>query len=84
MVKPSDNSPPSPPTFQTAEATGTTSNGDLYEALNNLERERILDALKSSRGNQTKAARILGITERVMGLRLKKYGIYPKQFSTKR
>ena len=71
-----------PPTLQTAEATGTTSGGDLHETLNNLERELILDALKSSRGNKTKAARILGISERLMGLRVKKHNINPKRFST--
>jgi Nif-specific regulatory protein len=84
MVKPSDNAPAPPTISQTADATGTTSTGDLYEALHNLERERILDALRFSRGNQTKAARLLGITERVMGLRVKKYGIEPKRFSTKK
>jgi Nif-specific regulatory protein len=73
-----------PPTLQTAEATGTASGGNLQETLDNLERELILDALKSSRGNKTKAARLLGITERLMGLRVKKYGITPKRFSTKK
>ncbi|MCX8012278.1 MAG: sigma 54-interacting transcriptional regulator, partial [Desulfobacterota bacterium] len=72
-----------PPTLQTAEATGTTTKGTLREMLDNMEREFILDALKSSRGNQTKAARMLGITERIMGLRIKKYRIDPKRFSTK-
>ncbi len=71
-----------PPTLQTAEATGTTSGGNFQETLNNLEREIILDALKSSRGNQTKAARALGLTERLMGLRVKKYTIDPKRFRT--
>jgi len=73
-----------PPTLQTAEATGTTTKGTLQEMLDNMEREFILDALKSARGNQTKAAQILGITERVMGLRVKKYGINPKRFATKK
>ena len=73
-----------PPTLQTAEATGTTTGGNLQETINNLERELILDALKSSRGNQTKAARLLGLTERLMGLRVKKHGIEPKRFSTKK
>lgn len=71
-----------PPTLQTAEATGTTSGGNFQETLNNLERELILDALKSSRGNQTKAAQTLGLTERLMGLRVKKYKIDPKRFRT--
>jgi len=71
-----------PPTLQTAEATGTISDGNLQEMLNNVEQELILDALKSSRGNQTKAAQTLGLTERLMGLRVKKYKIDPKRFRT--
>jgi Nif-specific regulatory protein len=71
-----------PPTLQTAEATGTISGSDFQETLNNLERELILDALKSSRGNQTKAAQMLGLTERLMGLRVKKYKIDTKRFRT--
>jgi len=71
-----------PPTLQTAEATGTTSGGNFQETLNNLERELILDALKSTRGNRTKAAHTLGLTERLMGLRVKKYKIDPKRFHT--
>lgn len=64
-----------PPTLQTAEASGTRYRGTLQAALDNLERELILDTLKSYRGNMAKAARELGITERVMGLRVKKHGI---------
>jgi Nif-specific regulatory protein len=71
-----------PPTLQTAEATGTISGSNFQETLNNLERELILDALKSSRGNQTKAAQMLGLTERLMGLRVKKYKIDTKRFRT--
>jgi len=68
-----------PPTLQTAEASGTAHVGTLHEMLDNVERELILDALKSSRGNMAKASRALGITERVMGLRVKKHGINPKR-----
>ena len=71
-----------PPTLQTAESTGTTNGGNFQETLNNLERELILDALKSTRGNRTKAAHTLGLTERLMGLRVKKYKIDPKRFHT--
>jgi Nif-specific regulatory protein len=49
-----------------------------------LERERIIEALQVLRRNKTKGARILGITERMMGLRVKRYDIDPKQFSTKK
>ena len=69
-----------PPTLQTAEATGTGHRGTLQESLDNLEREIILDALKSARGNMARAARDLGITERVMGLRVRKHGIDPRRF----
>jgi Nif-specific regulatory protein len=69
-----------PPTLQTAEASGTVHAGTLPEAVDNFERELILDALKSSRGNRAKAARALGISERLMGLRVKKHGIDPKRF----
>ena len=73
-----------PPTLQTAEATGTLPAGDLQAALDNLEREMILDALKSSRGNMAKAARALGITERLMGLRARKHGVDYRRFRTGR
>jgi Nif-specific regulatory protein len=69
-----------PPTLQTAEATGTTHRGPLQEALDELERELILDALKSSRGNMAKAARSLGLSERLIGLRVRKHGIQPRRF----
>jgi len=69
-----------PPTLQTAEASGTHPQNTLEEAIANLEEEFILDALKDSRGNMSKAARQLGVTERVMGLRVKKYKIDPRRF----
>lgn len=51
----------------------------LPEMLASLEKETITDALKRSRGNMAKAARMLGLTERVMGLRVAKFGIDPKK-----
>ncbi len=71
-----------PPTLQTAEASGTTINHALRETLNSIEKETIQDALKSSRGNAAKAARALGLTERQMGLRIRKYSINPGRFHT--
>jgi len=71
-----------PPTLQTAEASGTTHEGTLDGTLGNVERDLILDALKASRGNKAKAARALGISERIMGLRVKKFGIDPRRFRT--
>jgi Nif-specific regulatory protein len=69
-----------PPTLQTAEATGTVSVGPLQAALDNVEREMIIEALKTARGNMAKASQTLGITERLMGLRVRKHGIEPKRF----
>jgi Nif-specific regulatory protein len=56
------------------------SGSDLKARMTNTEREMVIDALKQSRGNMTKAARTLGITERMMGLRVVKYGINPRYF----
>jgi Nif-specific regulatory protein len=69
-----------PPSLQTAEATGTEFKGDLQTEIDNLEREMVFDALKSTRGNMAGAARQLGVTERVMGLRVDKYGIDFRRF----
>ncbi|HUW81525.1 MAG TPA: sigma 54-interacting transcriptional regulator [Phycisphaerae bacterium] len=73
-----------PPTLQTAEASGTTHDGTLKAALEQFERELIIEAIKSARGNKAKAARALGITERIMGLRVAKHGINPRRFRTSR
>ena len=73
-----------PPTLQTAEASDTAFKGRLDIMLENLERELILDSLKSARGNSAKATRALGITERIMGLRIQKYGIDTRRFRPSR
>jgi Nif-specific regulatory protein len=71
-----------PPTLQTAEASGTIHAEGLKESLDRFERELVIDALKTARGNMAKAARTLGLTERTMGLRVRKYGIVPRRFRT--
>jgi Nif-specific regulatory protein len=69
-----------PPTLQTAEASGTQFTGTLQATLDNLERELIVEALKAHNGNKTKAARALGTTERLLGLRVNKHQISPRRF----
>jgi len=69
-----------PPSLQTAEATDTGPRQGLKAQLQRLEHELVLDALKTSRGNMAAAARELQITERIMGLRVDKYGIDPTRF----
>jgi len=73
-----------PPSLQSAESTDTQVSGSLQESLDNVERELIMDALKSAKGNMAKAARMLDITERIMGLRIKKHGIDTRHFRTHR
>jgi len=71
-----------PPTLQTGEASGTAPKGTLQEAVDAMEHEMIAEALKSNRGVMAKAARQLGLTERTMGLRVRKHGIDPERFKT--
>jgi Nif-specific regulatory protein len=66
-----------PPTLQTAEASGTVVNASLGSAVEAFERSLIEDALKTTRGNRSKAARLLSTTERVISYKIKKYGIDP-------
>ncbi len=67
-----------PPTLQTAEYSGTIPKGTLKAMVESFEKEIILDALKSARGQMAKAARALGTTERILGLRVRKFRIQPK------
>lgn len=69
-----------PPSLQTSEETSKVIGNNLQATLDSMEKELILDALKETKGNMAKAARELGLTERVMGLRAKKYGIDPRRF----
>ncbi|MDL2226506.1 AAA family ATPase, partial [Deltaproteobacteria bacterium OttesenSCG-928-M10] len=47
----------------------------LAEALADLEKRLIGEALEHTKGNMSKAAEKLGTTERIMGLRMKEYGL---------
>ncbi len=47
----------------------------LKEKIKDLEREEILNALRECNWVMARAARKLGITERMIGYKIKKYGI---------
>jgi len=64
-----------PPTLQCAEKGCSEGVGTLEAVLNNVEKDMIIDALKLTNGNITKAAKSLGITERMMGIRIDKHNI---------
>ncbi len=49
----------------------------LPESVANLEKQVIAQALQKTAGNQKKASEILGITQRMLGYKLKTYGIKP-------
>jgi Nif-specific regulatory protein len=70
-----------PPSLQSAESTNSAPVTGLDSALERLEVEMLEDALKSTRGNMAGAARMLGVSERKMGLRIVKYGIDPKRYN---
>ena len=63
-----------PPSLQMAKV-GEGRSGPLNVQLEVLEKELIIDALKMKKGNRAAAARQLGISERIMGLRVEKYGL---------
>jgi len=69
-----------PPTLQTAEDTGTQQSQSFEEAVETFERELLIDALKSSRGNMRQAAIALKTTERIFGYKVKSYNILPRQY----
>jgi len=69
-----------PPSLQMADSANKQTGSDLQCILDSMEKELILDALKETKGNMAKAARELGLTERVMGLRAKKYKVDPRKF----
>ena len=62
-----------PPTLQSAASTGSRVEGSLGAILENVEKQLLIDALNMSKGNISKAAEQLKLTERIMGLRIKKY-----------
>jgi Nif-specific regulatory protein len=69
-----------PPTLQTAEVSGTLPRVALTAAVDSYEKDLILDALKSARGNKAKAARLLDTTERILGYKVRKHGIDTARF----
>jgi Nif-specific regulatory protein len=69
-----------PPTLQSAASTHSRVSGGLEAILENVEKQMLIDALNLSKGNITKAADQLKLTERMMGLRIRKYNIDPAIF----
>ncbi len=69
-----------PPSLQTAESSGTPYTGSLQQKLDAIEKEMIIEALKRTKGNMSRAASQLGLSDRIMGLRVKKFDIDYRKF----
>jgi Nif-specific regulatory protein len=69
-----------PPSLQTADASGTVTRVSLKDAVAAFERDLIQDALKTSRGNRAKAARLLDTTERILNYKVRGHGVDPRRF----
>lgn len=67
-----------PPSLQMVSKEERAAKPSLTEIIANKERELIVDALKRTDGRQRQAAKELGITERILGYKIKKYDIHPK------
>ncbi len=65
-----------PPTLQTGSESDTLPELSLEDAIANLEREMIIDALKNTRGNITGAAKVLKTTVRKFAYKAKRYDIH--------
>ena len=64
-------------TVAAAEAAGehVGSGDDLKSELAAIEKQRIIDALEQTGGNQTRAAELLGMSRRTFVKRLDEYGV---------
>ena len=64
-----------PPTLQTGSESGTMPSLSLEDAVATLEKEKIIDALKNTRGNSVQAAKIMKTTIRKFNYKAKKYNV---------
>lgn len=61
--------------FKEEQSLAALGSGTLTEQVEAIEKQLIYDALQASGGNQTKAGKLLGLTERNLRYKLKKYNI---------
>ena len=71
-----------PPTLQTAEGSGTLTQLSLEATVGAFERDIIMDALKTTRGNRKRAAKLLNTTERIIGYKVRVHEIDCNRFRT--
>lgn len=71
-----------PPSLQTSRESGTVLGGTLEARMRALEYEMIVEALKNTNGNVGEAARELGVSRRMLGVRMEKHALTYKTFRT--
>ena len=72
-----------PPSLQSSDSIHANKPLSLATAVENFERELIIEALKKNNGNQTKAAKSLDTSLRIINYKIHSYGIEPKHFKVK-
>ena len=68
-----------PPSLQRQEPGASASSG-LASQVEKLEKELITEALRQTRGNQSKAAQLLDTSLRILGYKIKQYSIETRSF----
>jgi Nif-specific regulatory protein len=68
-----------PPSLQRVEPGGDNRRG-LSAQIENLERELITEALRQTQGNQSQSAKLLDTSLRILGYKIKQYGLEPRQY----
>ncbi len=69
-----------PPTLQVAGEERSSSDQSFEERVNQFEKELIVDALKASKGNISNSATLLQTTVRIIGYKMKQFGLNYKDF----
>ncbi|WP_243364105.1 sigma 54-interacting transcriptional regulator [Fundidesulfovibrio terrae] len=70
-----------PPTLQTAESSNTEATLSFGEAVDQFEKELLIEALKKAKGNMFQAAKDLRESYRIINYKVKKHSIDPKRFT---
>ena len=63
-----------------SDSSGTVTRVSLKDAVEGFERDLIQDALKTTRGNRAKAARLLDTTERILNYKVRNLGVDVRRF----
>ena len=72
-----------PPTLQSSESTSERNPLSLAAAVENFEKELIIDALKKANGNQTRTAELLDTSLRIINYKIHKYQINAQDFKVR-